>query len=322
MKTRSINIFWGIVLIGMGVLFFLLEGGMVDFENFSNLTWSLIFGVSGLFFLITYFINGMDKWTWLFPALGSIGVSVTIGLQNTSIGNILSGAPILACIAAPFLVAYTIDPEKKKWALIPAWAMIVLAGVVLFERYLGGNLLAMIILFNIALPFLLVYIFDRSRKWALIPFATISVVSIIPLMEEILPSSSFEIVLMVVFAIPFIVVYLYSRKNWWALIPAGVFASIGLALTAEHFGLKESIIGAIIIAGFGLTFGLLWVLRKEHQTDWAKYPAAGLLAVTPLILVIGDRTSIIGPAVLVAVGLAVIIYSLMQRKKIPSEKKE
>ena len=321
MKSRLVKLFWGVILIGLGMIFFLRETGAVDFENFSNLTWVLIFGISGLFFLTTYFVIGVENWGWLFPALIFIGVSAVIALENTPIGTAITGAPILACIAVPFLVAYATDPEKRKWALIPAWAMIVLTGVVLFESYVSGNLLATIILLSIALPFLVVYVYNRKQKWALIPFAAISVVSIIPLMEEVLPGSSFEIVLMVVFSVPFIVVYLFSRKNWWALIPGGVFASIALALTAEHFYLKGSITGAVIVAGVGLTFGLLWLLRKEHQTDWAKYPAAGLLAASPLILLIEDRTSILGPAVLVMVGLIVIIYSLMKKQAEPPEKK-
>jgi len=307
--------FWGVALIGLGVVFLLRETGTIDFEYFSNFTWMLVFGTAGILFLISYFVTGVEYWWWLFPALIFIGVSATIGLGDTALGNVITGAPILAGVAVPFLVAYATDKENKKWALIPAWVMIVLTGVVLFGSYVHGNLLATVILLSIALPFLLVYVYNRSQKWALIPFAAISIVSIIPLMEEILPGSSFEIVLMVVFSVPFFVVYFLSRKNWWALIPAGVFASIGLALTAEHFHLGGSTTGAVIIGGIGLTFGLLWLLRKEHQTDWAKFPAAGLLAATPLILVIGDRTSLIGPALLVVVGLAVIIYSLLHRKK-------
>jgi len=314
-NKRIINFFWGVVLIGLGAVFFLRETGVIDFAYFSDLTWASIFGIAGAFFLITYFIKGVDQWGWLFPAMISIGAAIIIGLQNTPVGQVLTGAPMLASLAVPFIAAYVLKPTERQWALIPAWAMTVLTGVVFFESYLGGNLVGTIVLYSIALPFLIVYLTDRNKNWALIPFAALCVVGIIPMLEELLPRRRFEIFLMPLFAVPFIGAYFFSKKNWWALIPAGVFLSTGIALLAETIRLDGTIVAALILGGFGFTFGVLWLLRNVHNTEWAKYPALALFGVAVLVSLLGRQAYYIGPVLLIAGGAAVIVYSLIKKSR-------
>ena len=322
MNKKILNIFWGIVLIGLGGIFYLRETGVIDFNAIQGMTWAIIFGIAGAFFLLTYLVNGLEQWGWLFPAMVFLGVAATIGLEGTAAGRFLTGAPILAGLAVPFIVAFALKPSERWWALIPAWVMLILTGVIFFERYVHGNIIGTIVLMGIALPFLLVYLTDRDRKWALIPFVALFVISLIPLMEVLIPRRRFEIFLMPLFALPFIGTYIFSNKNWWAIIPAGVFLSIGLALTVETTRLGGELVTAFILGGFGLTFGVLWLLRKEHNTDWAKFPALGCFAVALLVTFFGSQSYYLGPILLIAAGTGMILYSAVKRNKESSDQIE
>lgn len=154
MKSRLINLFWGLVLVAAGVVFYLREIGMVDFEVFSAAVWAAIFGVLAFFFLLTYLVKGVEHWGWLFPALIFGAVALTIAADGTALGDTLSGAPILLSIAIPFMVAYLLDPQNRRWALIPAWVMVVLTAVIFLEPHVNGNLMGAMVLFGIGLPFL------------------------------------------------------------------------------------------------------------------------------------------------------------------------
>ena len=314
MKTKSVNIFWGIVLVGLGILFLLNEMEMIELQNLSDLVWTLIFGVIAAFFFITYFLKNKQEWGWLFPATICTGIALVIGLDGTGIGRMLSGAPIMLGIAAPFLVAYLSDPRSKQWALIPTWVLTVIAGVILLERYMNGNLVGALVLYSIALPFLYAYLTDKSRQWALIPFTVLSVIGTIPLLGLFVSGAWFDVVVVSILAVPFFAVYFWSKKNWWALIPAGVFTSIALGLFIEQLFHVE-FPAEIFLGGLGLTFGILWLLREKYSTDWAKYPSLALLGVAGIVLVTEETTSLVGPVVLVVVGIAILVVSLLQRSR-------
>jgi len=316
MKTKDINVFWGLVLVVLGIVFLLNELNVIVLGNLSNVIWAFIFGVMAAFFLITYFLKERKEWGWLFPATIFTGIALVIGLEGTHIGRILSAAPVLLGVAVPFAVAYFQDPQKKQWALIPAWVMTVLTVVVLFERFLTGNLVGAIVLYSIALPFLYIYLIDKTRQWALIPLTALVVVGTIPLFAEFLSGAFFDIVVIALLALPFYGVYFWSKKLWWALIPAGVFTSIALVmLIGKVFHFPFS--GGLFLGGLALTFGALWFMRDRCPTDWAKYPAGILLGVAMLVFMTESATSLVGPITLVVTGLAILIFNYVQqlRKK-------
>jgi hypothetical protein len=317
MKTKIVNIFWGIVLIVIGALFLLNELGVIMLYNASALFWALAFGAGSLFFLATYFLKSGKEWGWLFPATIFAGIALIIGFDGTRLGRILDGAPVLLGVAIPFAVAYFQDPQKKQWALIPAWVMTVLTLIILFERFLTGNLVGAIVLYSIALPFLYVYLTDKTRQWALIPFTAMVVVGTIPLLAEFLSGAFFDIVVVALLALPFYGVYFWAKKNWWAIIPAGVFTSIAVGLLINRV-FRVPFPAGLFLGGLGLTFGVLWLLREKYATDWAKYPAAALLITALIVFLTTSRTSLVGPIVLVLAGAAVLIAGYIQssRKKV------
>jgi hypothetical protein len=323
-----------------------------------------------VFFFLTYFTQGIQNWGWLFPASILAGIAVTIGLDGTALGNTLSGAPVLAGIALPFIVVFLLNAKKHWWALIPAWVMSAITFVVLFENrmgddlvgafilfsialpflvvfflntlknwwaiipacvmgatalavllegFLGDNLMGAVVLFGIAVPFLVVYLLDHTRQWALIPFAAMSVIGLIPLMIGFLDDDMIGFVVMFLFAAAFFVVYFWSRANWWALIPAGVFTSIGLTVLLDSYVFTgygyDGIFTAFLLTGFAITFACLWLLRGKYPTEWAKYPALILLVLAVLTLMIGGNNLLLGPVFLIATGVVILLVSLIRKRK-------
>ncbi len=323
MNNKWLSIFWGVILIGAGVFFMLNNVGIVDFRYWSNATWALVFGAAAVLFLITYLLQGIRNWGWLFPATVSAGIALVVGLSGTVLGRSISGAPILAAIALPFLVAFFTDTSKNTWALIPAWVMTVITAIVFLADKVNGNLVGALVLYSIGLPFLVVYLADKSRQWALIPFGVLTAVGTIPLLQAFVKGPVFDLLTVAIFAVAFIVVFVRSRKSWWALIPAGVFSSVSLGLAIEELA-RVPFPAEIFLAGLGLTFGVLWFMRSKYPTDWAKIPAVVLLVIAMVVLLSEQMTDLVGPIVLITVGAIVLIlnYFVNGKKKDEAEKKE
>ncbi len=321
MKSKIVNIFWGILLIGVGALFLVNELGIINLNYASDLFWALAFGMVSALFLTTYFLKDGKEWGLLFPTTVCAGIALIIGLNHTHVGEILGGAPVLLGIAIPFLVAYIKDPQTKQWALIPSWVMVFSILVILFERFINGNIMGALVLYSIALPFLYVYLTDKTRQWALIPFTALATVGIIPLLEVFLSGAVLNIVVVSILALPFYGVYFWSKKNWWAFIPAGVFTSIALCLLIERIFHVPFPTGIFFI-GLGLTFGILWLIREKDTTEWAKFPAGGLLLIALMIFLTESRNSLVGPITLVVAGLAVLAFNFVyhSKEKADSEK--
>ena len=89
MKSRWINVFWGLVMIAIGVAFILNEQGIIDLNLISMPVVVLMFGVLSAFFFLTYFVQGVHHWGWLFPACILAGIALTIGLDGTVLGSAL-----------------------------------------------------------------------------------------------------------------------------------------------------------------------------------------------------------------------------------------
>jgi hypothetical protein len=104
MKGKIINIFWGIVLILISGLLLAQTLGYIEFELFSTQAWILVFGVASAAFFLSYFLNGVRKWGWLFPAFIFAALALTIWMATNDMDGSFLGMPILASIALPFYV--------------------------------------------------------------------------------------------------------------------------------------------------------------------------------------------------------------------------
>ena len=319
MNAKYINLIWGLALVVAGGIFMAQNMGYLD--EISPLFWIAFFTGLSLLFFASYFMTGVKNWGWLFPALGSAAIALTISLDQAGHHGSYVGAPIMAAGAIPFIVAYGMDIRKHWWALIPAWVLGVLTVIIIIAETVPGEFIGMLVLFSIGLPFLMVYLTDRSRRWALIPAGILLVIGLIPPLTLGFEGDSMGPVIMFLFALPFFAVYIWSPRSWWALIPAGFFASIGLAvlmtLGDRTFGVKESsLVGGVLFAGWALTFLALWLIRSTHPTAWAKYPALGLAVMA--VIAFGFGTSgleLVWPVAIIAVG-AFLLYAAFRPKHV------
>jgi hypothetical protein len=71
-------------------------------------------------------------------------------------------------------------------------------------------------------------------------------------------------------------VYLLRRQeHWWAIIPGGFMAVLGIVIALSSL-LPLQVLGALLFAGMGLVFCLLYLLGERRQW-WALVPGAVLL---------------------------------------------
>jgi hypothetical protein len=320
MRTKWMAVFWSVVMIAAGVVFLLRETGVIYFDQVPAGIGVVIFAILSGFFFLTYFLEGVRNWGWLFPAVILASLGLMLALTGTALGSSLSGAPVLLAVAVPFLVAFSFEPRKNWWALIPAWIMLCLSFVILSAGRVSGNLIGSFVMYSIALPFLVAFLLDRTRRWALIPFAALSVTGILPLLEEVLGGETLGFIVMFLFAAAFFVVFFWSKTNWWALIPAGVFTSVGLVVLYTRFlqPLQHSrgfdpAGTAMLLAGIGATFGALWLMRASKPTEWAKYPSLALFGFALLTLVLGANLQLFWPLALIAGGALIVVLALVRK---------
>jgi hypothetical protein len=365
---KTASLFWGIALILFSAALLADQLGYIDFASISTNAWVFIFGGAAILFLLSYFLNGVKQWGWLFPAFIFSALSLTILLVTRNLTGAFLGAPILAAIALPFYVGFAINRRdwgllipawvltiltlitlmadqvvgtligalfllsaalpflivflanrSRRWALIPAWVLFILGLVTLLSDHVSGNLIGALFMYAVALPFLVVFLMDRARCWALIPAAVIAIIGTFPLLSLLISGDVAGAVAMFLFALPFFVVYFRWKEAWWALIPAGIFASIGLVVVFSMFvpknqDLWNGVLTGVLLLGMGVTFGLLWLQRATQPTDWAKYPAIGLLVASLLAFALGSNFQDWWAVVLLVVGVLLIVTSLLPKK--------
>lgn len=318
MKPKTANLIWGLILILAGGLFLAQNLGYLPLlsEQFLMIAFA---GASFLFF-VGYFVSGVRNWGLLFPACILGALAITLWMTQAGLVSPAIGVPVLAAIGIPFVVAFALDTRQNWWALIPAWVFAVLTLVVLISERVPEEVIGTVVLLAIALPFLLVYIIDRSHWWALIPGGVLAVLSIIPLLTLQTNDELIGSFVLLVIALPFFVVYFWSAKNWWALIPAGVLSSIAVSLLfigQNPFGARQAALtNGVMFLGWALTFGVLWLRRSVQPTAWAIYPTVALAAAGILAFFLGANMNLFWPFILIAGGGLILFVTLRPKKTI------
>lgn len=317
MRAKFVNILWGVILILAGLLFLAQNYGYVP--ELSVQVWMVIFSVVSLLFFASYFLSGVENWGWLFPATIFGALAITLALAEVDYNESAIGAPILISVAIPFVVAYILDRQKNRWALIPTWVLLVISLITIVADRVEGEAIGSLVLFAVALPFLVIFGTNREKyRWALIPGAIIAGVGFIPMLASRASGELIGAYVLFAIALPFLVIYLSRSENWWALIPAGIMASIGLALLltggGESMGADEGVLfSGIMFLGWGLTLGALWVRPGEQRQGWAMYPALGLVAAGLVAVLFGTAVEILWPLILVTGGALILFMNLRKR---------
>ncbi len=282
MKRNVSSIFWGLLFILAGMAFLADRMGWLNFSLFSTNTWVYIFAAVSLVFFLSYFLSGLQKWGWLFPALIFGSISLTIWMADHGLTGSFVGMPVLLAIAIPFYVGFAFD--RKAWGLlIPAWVMTVLAFITLTAGLVNGNLIGALFLFAVAVPFLVVYLLNRSRWWALIPAWVTFVLGTITLLSDHVNGNLIGALFLYAVALPFLVVYLTGRTRRWALIPAAAIALVGtIPLLSSIAG--GDWMGALTMLLFSAAF--FFVFFRWPENWWALIPA-GVFASIGLVVLLG-----------------------------------
>ncbi len=329
LKTKIIYFFWGAVFIAAGAG---LLGGF-DFEHLSQQAKLWFFTAASAALILTYFLDGVRKWLWLFPAMICAALAVTLGMELGGLkDSSLTAVPIFASLTLPFYVGFAVE-RKRWWLLIPANNMAAMTVIVALEDTVQSGYLLAVALYAAGLPFLVIYLADRGKRWALISTVVMACVGTLPLISAISRNNDNVVgpAFMFLSAIGFFAIYFGSKNSWWAVIPAGAFGSFGLVSIVEtwiphqeysslpNHALSFDTFIWVLFLGFAITFGVLWLRRRTQPTGWAIYPAAFWLAIAGLSFVLGERFSQVWPAtVMLAIGGMLLAY-IITRKKMAAE---
>jgi hypothetical protein len=171
------------------------------------------------------------------------------------------------------------------------------------------------VLTAIALPFLVVFLRNRSQWWALIPFYVLIVIGImIGLVEwHIMPDVFVATYVLTVIALPFLVVFLRNRGNWWALIPAYVLLVIGVMIAlVELRVLSDLLIPAYVLLAIALPFFV--VFARNPKNWWSLIPGGILAFIGFSFLLATAAVQVVGAAALIVAGVVILVLQLVRKK--------
>lgn len=143
----------------------------------------LILTLVAIPFLITYF-RDRSQWWPLIPSYVLLLIAAMILLIETRLlVDAWIATFVLGGIGLPFLIVFLVD-RQNWWALIPAFIMFDIGLMVglIDAGVLRGTIITAYVFLSIALPFLVVYLTDRSQWWPLIPAGIMGLMGVIFLM--------------------------------------------------------------------------------------------------------------------------------------------
>lgn len=315
MNINRSGLFWGLLLIGAGVVALAQQMGYID-EFTDPRVWIGIFTAVSLLAFLNYALSGFRQWGWLFPAGVFGGLAVTITLATNRVDSAAVGSPLFFGLIIPFAAAYLTDRARNWWALIPGGVMVFLALTTLLVDSAGGEWVGALFLFMIAISFLLVYLNNQTRTWALIVAYATGVLGLAPLMSMGgRDAAYFGPIFLFAVALPFFFVYFRSEANWWAIIPAGALTTIAIiaALAIAGFIRDQNEGGyanAFLMGGLAVTFAVLWL---RHAKPWAKIVTIALALVAVASVFFATYSQIFWPVAIILVGVYLFYTALRPR---------
>ncbi len=181
----------GLLLIAGGVLLLLSELGLIALRG--STVGSLLL-IGGAAFFLTLWLSDTSQWWPTIPggvmlAWGVSGLLGSLGFPDWLL-------PLLgfAGSALPFLYIFAKDRSSNWWALIPGGILAMMGVAVTLGELVGGDWVAVFVLWGIAMAFVLVFVANRHNWWALIPAGVLAIVGLgvsplAPSMELLLPAA-------------------------------------------------------------------------------------------------------------------------------------
>jgi hypothetical protein len=312
MKANRSVLFWGILLIGAGVMALGQQLGYV--QQFTDPQfWIWVFAIIALAAVVEYALSAWKHWGWLFPAGVFGGLALVITLAVNGMESAAVASPLFFGLLIPFVAAYLTDRTRNWWALIPGGAMLFLALTMLLVDNVRGEWVGGLLLLMFALAFLAVYLTDRVRLWALLVAYIFGVISLAPMMAAFGDVAGyFGAVLMFAIALPFFIVYFRTTDNWWAILPAGILSTIGVIVALAIAGVindatSAGYVNAFLMAGFAATFAVLWL---RHNKDWARIVTTILAILAVASVFFFGYYQIFWPAAFICGGIYLLYRAL------------
>jgi hypothetical protein len=313
MNVHRMGLFWGILLIGAGVIALGQQLGYI--QPFTDPQfWIWVFAIISLASVVEYALSGWKHWGWLFPAGVFGGVALVITFAINDVNSTAVASPIFFGLIIPFAAAYLTDRRRNWWALIPGGIMLFFALMMLMIDNVRGEWVGAMILLMFGLAFLIVYLTNRTLTWALLVAYIFGVLSMGPMLAAGSDMGAyFGAVVMFAIALPFFIVYFRSPdSNWWAIIPAGVLSVFGVVVLLATAGLitnatRGGVVNAFLMAGIAATFSVLWL---RHHKDWARIVTIvlGILAVASVFFF--GYYEIFWPAAFICGGIYLLYLAL------------
>jgi hypothetical protein len=165
----------------LAVLVFIVGNG---WNNISDQAKAIGFAVASGVFFIGYFVHGVRKWGWLFPALFCAAMPLTLWMSiNNMEDSPLMALPILASVALPFYVGFAMD--RKHWGLLaPAF---ILTMVMIITLSSDSDYEGTVVMSLFALPFFVAYFWSKKNWWAFIPGGFFATIGLVALLEGLVP---------------------------------------------------------------------------------------------------------------------------------------
>ncbi len=175
----SSRIFWGVLFILGGILFFLQNLNILPFGG--ALLGAAVLAVFGIFVLSAFFSN-RSNWWLLIPGILLLDLAVVTLMDAFSLFSHLSGAVFLAGIAISFLAVYLAN-RSFWWAIIPMGVLLTLSAITAIEDIASHEFETGGIFFlGIGLTFALVGLLPNpagSMNWAFIPALVMIVLGVL-----------------------------------------------------------------------------------------------------------------------------------------------
>lgn len=181
-KRWVFQIALGVLVLSAGILLLLEATSLLQVPGL----WSGLLAAAAAVFWYAFFAH--PPWWWAaIPAGALLGAAVVPMMELDPAGSgQWTEVPFLAALSLGFWAVYLQD-HRRWWALIPGGTLLTLAVVTRATEALGGRVAGAILLFGLAVTFVLVAVLPSGgarRRWAWIVAAALAAVAVVVLLQR------------------------------------------------------------------------------------------------------------------------------------------